>query len=602
MKNWAWVAGSENPADWCTKPRTCKDITDNDFFHSGPSFIRTKEEDWPIKFTFRTDKLEGEIGHKRVISAYVSSTFPDIVGRLTTNCSSWIRIVRAVAWLLRLVPLARRPAGPLNYVEVQCAKKFIVKDVQREIESELMEAADSGKGRFRKLAPVKDDDGVWRVGSRLRNFVPFTHDGKMPKILPTHHQVTRLIMQTAHQFSHAGLDGTLSRFYAKGYWTVRAGHIARNVKNQCVPCRKMSKLTIEQPLGEFSFDRLTTPYAWGYCQLDLFGPFKCRGDVNPRTTKKTWAIVIEDANSGAVHLDIVQDYSTHAVLLTLRRFGALRGWPGIICSDPGSQLESASGKLESWWSTMGDALRSLGSTKNFQWDVSPADSPWRQGKAERRIALVKKLLTLSIGDTRVTPVELQTIMMECANICNERPMGMSKPREDGSYMLITPNQLLFGRSSNVLPDDAQLSEDLPMASRYRIVQHVTTSFWNRWANEVTPGLVHRQKWHVKGRNLQIKDVVMICEPSKVKAKYRLAIVEDVKTSGDGCVRSATVRYSSIRTTPQGKEIVQAIRVKRSVQRLCLILPVEEQSSGVEVKEHEFFVQCVQPKTSGGAHT
>ena len=95
---------------------------------------------------------------------------------------------------------------------------------------------------------------------------------------------------------------------------------------------------------------------------------------------------------------------------------------------------------------------------------------------------------------------------------------------------------------------------------------------------------------------------MICEPSKVKAKYRLAIVEDVKTSGDGCVRSATVRYSSIRTTPQGKEIVQAIRVKRYVQPLCLILPVEEQSSGVEVKEHEFFVQCVQPKTSGGAHT
>ena len=40
------------------------------------------------------------------------------------------------------------------------------------------------------------------------------------------------------------------------------------------------------------------------------------GDVNPRTTKKTWAVVIEDANSGAVHLDIVQDYSTQAVLMT----------------------------------------------------------------------------------------------------------------------------------------------------------------------------------------------------------------------------------------------------------------------------------------------
>ena len=232
LMNWAWVSGCENPADWCTKPRTCQDITESDFFHSGPPFIRTKEEDWPIKFSFSNDKLEGEIDRKRVVSAYASSTFSNIVSRLYTNCSMWVRIVRAMAWLLRLVPLTRRPVGLLTCDEVKSAKTFIVKEVQKEIEHELIEAADTGKGRFRKLAPVKDDDGVWRLGSRLRNFVPFTHDAKMPKILPTHHRITLLIMRTAHQFSHAGLDGTLSRFYAKGYWTIRAGHIARNVKIQ----------------------------------------------------------------------------------------------------------------------------------------------------------------------------------------------------------------------------------------------------------------------------------------------------------------------------------------------------------------------------------
>ena len=56
--------------------------------------------------------------------------------------------------------------------------------------------------------------------------------------------------------------------------------------------------------------------------------------------------MIEDVNSGAVYLDIVQDYSTQAILMTLRRFGAIHGWPGVISSDPGSQLEAASGKLE----------------------------------------------------------------------------------------------------------------------------------------------------------------------------------------------------------------------------------------------------------------
>ena len=87
---------------------------------------------------------------------------------------------------------------------------------------------------------------------------------------------------------------------------------------------------------------------------------------NPRTTKKTWAVVIEDVNSGAVHLDIVQDYTTNAVLSMLRRFGSLRGWPSVICSDPGSQLESASGKFENWWQGMENSLRTLGSTKNFK--------------------------------------------------------------------------------------------------------------------------------------------------------------------------------------------------------------------------------------------
>ena len=244
---------------------------------------------------------------------------------------------------------------------------------------------------------------------------------------------------------------------------------------------------------------------------------------------------------------------------------------------------------------MGNALRSLGSTKNFKWDISPADSPWRQGKAERRISIVKRLLTLSIGDSRLTPVELQTVLMEVADICNERPIGLSKPRDDRTYALVTPNQLLLGRSTNVLPDDTALTEDLPMSSRYRMVQHVTTAFWKKWSDFVTPGLVHRQKWHQKGRNLQLNDVVMICEPTKIKGKYRLAVVDDVKTSNDGCVRSATLRYSSIRMSPNGKEIVQVIKVKRSVQRLCLILPVEEQSADVQVNEHEHFVQCTHSK-------
>ena len=605
LENFAWVAGEKNPADWCTKPRSVDDVRDNSFWQKGPDFLRTEVSSWPIMHTFKT-KLEGEKPVKTAVCSHIQRKKSelhlkiwDILRRVVGRISRWKMLCRVVAWMLRLGWRKGDDRGaPLEHEEVKAARCLLVKFAQEDIKEELEEAIQNGKGRFRKLAPVLGEDGIYRVGSRMQSIVPFTLDAKLPKILPHNHPITKLIMTESHNFCHAGHDGTLCRFRAQGYWAVKAGCLAKKTRSECISCRKIDRILLSQPLGGFPLDRLSEPVAWGYCQLDLFGPFECRSDVNSRAKKKTWGIIIEDSNSGAVHLDIVQDYSAHAVMMSLRRFGSLRGWPGVLCSDPGSQLESASGKLDTWWSSMGDKLRSLGSEKNFRWEISPPDSPWRQGKAERRIAIVKKLLRLAVGDTRVSPVELQTILMEIANMCNERPIGLSKPRADGSYVLVTPNQLLLGRSSSVLPDDAQLASEMPVASRYRVVNHVTTSFWNMWSSHVSPGLVTRQKWHKKSRNLCKGDLVMICEDSKVKAKYKLGVVDEVKVSQDGIVRSASVRYCNIRKNNKNEDVVTYVFVKRSVQRLALILPVEESSDSIVVKDYEHSVQCT-TETSGG---
>ena len=275
----------------------------------------------------------------------------------------------------------------------------------------------------------------------------------------------------------------------------------------------------------------------------------------------------------------------------MRRFGSLRGWPGVIHSDPGSQLVSASNCLVSWWSEFEAALQRFAAEKRFQWTVSPPDAPWRQGKAERRIGVVKRLMKISVGDSRVTPLELQTILFEVANICNERPLGLSKPREDGTYQLITPNQLLLGRSHNILPDDTGIVDSLPVQARYRLVHHVTNVFWEKWSKEVSPSLVVRQKWHTEERNLRIGDVVMICESSRVKAKYKMGVIDDVTANRSGVVRAATVRYSNVEKNPRGDDIVTTVCVARAVQRLVLIMPVEELTKPVMVKDHEHFVQC-----------
>ena len=39
-------------------------------------------------------------------------------------------------------------------------------------------------GKYRRLSPFEDKDGVWRIGHRLRDFVPFTKDRKPPMFVP----------------------------------------------------------------------------------------------------------------------------------------------------------------------------------------------------------------------------------------------------------------------------------------------------------------------------------------------------------------------------------------------------------------------------------
>ena len=83
------------------------------------------------------------------------------------------------------------------------------------------------------------------------------------------------------------------------------------------------------------------------------------------------------------------DYSAEETLMALRRFASLRSWPLVIESEPGSQLESSSGRLESWWKTMKNKLGEYAAAPRFEWRVSPAKSPWRQGHSEVRNKAIK---------------------------------------------------------------------------------------------------------------------------------------------------------------------------------------------------------------------
>ena len=203
-------------------------------------------------------------------------------------------------------------------------------------------------GPFKKMSPYQDKFGVWRIGLRMREFTPFTKDHKPAILLPRDSRYTELLMVKAHNMGYLGVVATAAIFWMASFWTTQAWRLAKKVRTSFVFCRYLDHQLINQKMGTFSKQKFVYPIAWGDVELDLMGTNICRSDVNKQSTIKVWGAVIENVNSGAVYCDIMFDYSIKAVILMLKRFLAVHGWPSQITSDPGSQFESAAGILTLW--------------------------------------------------------------------------------------------------------------------------------------------------------------------------------------------------------------------------------------------------------------
>ena len=116
---------------------------------------------------------------------------------------------------------------------------------------------------------------------------------------------------------------------------------------------------------------------------------------------------------------------------------------------------------------------------NFTWETSLADSPWRQGKCERWIRVLKRLIRFAVGDFRLSPIEFQTILFEAASLCNKRPVGINKKFQlDGSLQVLTPNCSIMGWVEIVPMREEILDDKLSKTECSQLVQDITKHFWN----------------------------------------------------------------------------------------------------------------------------
>ena len=163
-------------------------------------------------------------------------------------------------------------------------------------------------------------------------------------------------------------------------------------------------------------------------------------------------------------------------------------------------------------------------------------------------------------------------MFEVANLMNERPIGRhpSDPSE-GSYLC--PNNLLLDRASHKVPS-GPFKEPTSIKHRHETIQQIVNSYWKKMVQQYFPSLIARQKWHVKRRNVEIGDVVMLQDSNAVRGEREMAKISDVESDNDGVVRKCEVQYRQ--RTEDGSYSKKFTSLKRAVQRLIVVAPVNDE--------------------------
>ena len=209
------------------------------------------------------------------------------------------------------------------------------------------------------------------------------------------------------------------------------------------------------------------------------------------------------------------------------------------------------------------------------WEFSPADSPHRQGVAEALIKSVKRCVKVFHGHPhRLSWQEYATVGYECADMLNSRPIGVHSARDD-VIKVLTPNSLIIGRNSSNNPGCYIETTRTP---RLCLVNGIVDKFWKTWMQVCRPAMLNQLKWYKKGRCPKIGDVVLITNNDPLDRQYQLAQITKAEPGKDGIVRTVDLKYKKYISSQKGIHSYTGgtdVTVKRSVQRLVLLVPIDE---------------------------
>ncbi|XP_006824596.1 uncharacterized protein LOC102806229, partial [Saccoglossus kowalevskii] len=521
-----YVPTLDNPADLLTRGITCAELINSNIWWNGPLWLNTPNE-WPTCEMFDITILhavlerenrdllsdsaftetETNISRQREIvmdNDYNKEIESQEIGLHTvidiSRYNSIDKLLLVTAYVMRFISCVKKAdtinTGLITADELKRAEHVWILNVQQQ---EFRDTIHELKTKHTKLGPIVqqlglfiDEEDVLRCGSRIHN-APIEFVTKFPTLLPSNHELTKLIVLKAHSLIlHGGVQSTVTQIRQQ-YWIPRIRQIVRSILRGCVTCRRVEGKAyanpVQAPLPSYRVNKLP---AFTITGVDFTGFLLTKAPDGTRG--KAYVCLFTCAVTRAIHLELVPDLSTRTLLHAFRRFAARRSLPSRMLSDNTSTYLSAAEEIRALVDT--PEIREYLATHRVQWTFIP-------------------------------------VVTEIETVLNDRPLTYVSSNLDDNVGL-TPNHLLHGRQVTALPYinvsdeeiyDPSYTQHEEINDRYKHLSRLHVQFWTRWSTEYLTALRERHTTSGSKHNtIRVGEVVIIHSDIEKRLNWQLGTV------------------------------------------------------------------------------
>ncbi|GBM14833.1 hypothetical protein AVEN_186861-1, partial [Araneus ventricosus] len=251
------------------------------------------------------------------------------------------------------------------------------------------------------LFPFVDEEGIVRVGGRLENAsVPYPH--KHPAILPKGSKLSKIYFESLHRrLFHVGPLGLLNAVRLK-FWPLSGRSIALKTVHQCVTCFKSRPILSSQIMGNLPSERINISGPFTITGLDLCSPYLVKyKNQRKGTLNKVYICVCICFSTKVIHLELLSDLTSDALIATLKRFTSSRGRCSKIYTDNATNFVESNSKLKKFYKLINfpdENLANYFTSEGMDWNFIPPRSPHFGGLWEAGVKSVKHHLKRTIGN------------------------------------------------------------------------------------------------------------------------------------------------------------------------------------------------------------